>query len=193
MFALGAVRFSLSPAAMGPRPAASVRVLIFVMLAATFEELAFRGYAFQRLIEALGPVAATLLSSLLFGLAHYQNPQATLLGALNTALAGVVLALAYLRTRGLWMPIGLHIGWNVLLGIVFAFPVSGYRLAATGLEARLAGPAWLTGGGFGPEGSVVLTVVAALAVLVLGRLRGLAASPGQHLGVDCGEEVRAGG
>jgi membrane protease YdiL (CAAX protease family) len=187
MYATGAASFSgLRPGAAAA-PGDILRLLAFLLLAAAFEELAFRGYAFQRLVEALGPLAATIVSSAFFSLAHLRNPEATLLSSVNTALAGGLLAVAYLRTRGLWMPIGLHFAWNLFQGPVFSFPVSGYRMPELALEAHLAGPVWLTGGGFGPEGSILLTGVAVVAIAVLTWLPGLASSPGADLGVDLGQ------
>jgi len=111
----------------------------------------------------------------LFGFAHLGNPSATPLSTANTVLAGVLLAAAYLKTRALWLPIGLHWAWNFLMGPVLGLPVSGYRLG--GLPgARVSGPEWLTGGTYGPEGSVVLTVVCAVATVWLWRSRSVAPS-----------------
>jgi membrane protease YdiL (CAAX protease family) len=156
----------------------------FLFLAATFEELTFRGYAFQRVAQVLGPAAAAGVSSALFGFAHYGNPQATLLSTLNTALAGVLLAAARLRGRALWMPIGLHFGWNLFLGPVFSFPVSGYVFGANGPAAFPAIPVWLTGGSYGPEGSAALTGIVLVAILLILRRPLPIASPGSESEVD---------
>lgn len=139
----------------------------FLLLSSIFEELTFRGYALQRAADALGPVLAALLSSALFGWAHFANPQATLYSTLNTVLAGLLLAIARLRSRALWMPIGLHFAWNLFLGPVFSFPVSGYTFGSSSLSAPAPGPLWLSGGAYGPEGSVALTAVLAVALLLL--------------------------
>ena len=172
-------------------PAMSIRssphlilLAAFLFLSATFEELTFRGYALQRLAEVLGPVAASCVSSALFGLAHYGNPQATLLSTLNTVLAGILLAAARLRSRALWMPIGLHFGWNLFLGPVFSFPVSGYAFGAKALAAPAAAPLWLTGGAYGPEGSAALTGILLAAILLLLRLPLPMASLGSQSEVD---------
>jgi membrane protease YdiL (CAAX protease family) len=146
-----------------------LRLAAFLFLAAAFEELVFRGYAFQRLAAALGPVAAAFAASAAFGVAHYANPQATLLSTLNTTLAGLLLATARVRSRALWMPIGLHFGWNLFLGPVFSFPVSGYTFGAGGVPAPPAGPIWLTGGAYGPEGGAALTGILAAAIPMLLR------------------------
>lgn len=141
----------------------------FLLLSSLFEELAFRGYALMCVADSLGPVVAALISSALFGFAHYANPQATLLSSLNTALAGVLLATARLRSRALWMPVALHFAWNFSLGAVFSFPVSGFTLGATRLSAPSPGPIWFTGGAYGPEASVLLTLALVVAIPLLLR------------------------
>jgi membrane protease YdiL (CAAX protease family) len=148
---------------------------LFLLLAAALEEIGFRGYAFQRLVDATGAFGAVAISSFLFGLGHFGNPAATPLSTANTALAGAVMALGYLRTRGLWFPIGLHFAWNFVLGPIASFPVSGIGLISV-FNVRVAGPVWLTGGGYGPEGSVILTVVCLGGIALLGRGSGIVSS-----------------
>jgi hypothetical protein len=156
----------------------------FLFLAAIFEELAFRGYVLQRAAQVLGPVIAGSLSSLLFGFAHSGNPQASLLSILNTVLAGGLLAIARVRSRALWMPIGLHFGWNFFLGPVFSFPVSGYTFGRAGLSPPTPGPMWLSGGAYGPEGGAALTAILVLALPLALRLPLPVASLGTDSGVD---------
>ena len=79
------------------------------------EELLFRGYAFQLLIRAVGPFATILPTSVIFGLMHSGNPNATVLGIVNTVAWGILLGYAVWRTGALWLPIGLHFGWNIAL------------------------------------------------------------------------------
>jgi len=141
----------------------------FLLLSSVFEELTFRGYALVRAADAVGAVIACLASSALFGFAHFANPQATLLSSLNTALAGVLLSIARLRSRALWMPIALHFAWNFSLGPVFSFPVSGYTFGALRLSAPAPGPLWLSGGAYGPEASVALTLALVGAIPLLLR------------------------
>jgi membrane protease YdiL (CAAX protease family) len=98
-----------------------------------------------------------LLSSGVFSLLHLVNPNAESIGfvAVGLFLAGVFLAFGYLRTRQLWLPIGLHIGWNFFEGVIFGFPVSGleyYQLT----RITVVGPQYWTGGAFGPEAGLVL-------------------------------------
>ncbi|ACO34541.1 MULTISPECIES: type II CAAX endopeptidase family protein [Acidobacterium] len=131
------------------------------------EEVAFRGYPFQRLIEATGPVTATVLASLAFGVMHLQNPDATAASTLVTMLAGWLLAVAYLRTRGLWVGWGFHFAWNAVMAIVFGLPLSGLTRFSPLMETSTYGPYWLTGGGYGPEGSAVAIVVLLILVVVV--------------------------
>jgi membrane protease YdiL (CAAX protease family) len=146
-------------------------------IAAALEELLFRGYGFQRLIDAIGSWGAVAVSSIVFGLAHLQNPSVTVLSTVNTALSGAVLSVAYLKTRGLWLPIGLHWAWNFCMGPVFSFPVSGLRIEPVMLHIAIGGPAWLTGGEYGPEGGVVLTVAAVGAIVWLALDTRIGVSP----------------
>lgn len=141
--------------------------ILVLAIAALAEEVAFRGYPFQRLIEAIGPMMATILMAVFFGLIHLRNPGATSASTLVTVLSGVLLATAYLQTRALWLPWGFHFGWNVVMALLFGLPVSGLNFSAV-VESNPLGPVWLTGGMYGPEGSLtaVLVLVAGLVVLV---------------------------
>lgn len=141
----------------------------FLLLAAAFEEIVFRGYAFQRLVDSFGKVGAILILSVLFGLAHRENPSASPLSTANTVLAGVLLAVAYLKTRALWMPLALHWAWNLMVGPIYSLPVSGVHIGPGLFVAEIGGPEWLSGGAYGPEGSVVLTVVCTAAIIWLAR------------------------
>jgi len=133
--------------------------LAVLLVAALAEEVVFRGYPFQRLVEAVGPVAATLLASAAFGIRHLANPDSTRGSTLVTVLAGWLLAMAYLRTRGLWLPWGLHFAWNASMGLLFGLPVSGMRTFSPVISTNAHGPVWLTGDGYGPEGSAVAAAV----------------------------------
>lgn len=150
-----------------------------LFLAAAFEELATRGYAFQRLIESITPLGAVLVFSALFGAGHLGNPHVNPLAVANTVLAGVLLSLVYLKTRALWLPIGLHWAWNFLLGPVFGLPVSGFTRVFQPflLKGQVAGPEWLTGSTYGPEGSILLTVACVAAIVWLARTKSVFPSP----------------
>lgn len=124
------------------------------------EELIFRGAVYRLLESSLGTAWALILSAILFGATHLSNPHATWFSALAIAIeAGLMLPAAYAWTRSLWLPIGLHIGWNFTEGGVFGASVSG-RFGGQGVvNMPLSGPDFVTGGSFGPEGSVVTTAV----------------------------------
>jgi hypothetical protein len=96
--------------------------------------------------------------SCLFGLIHAQNPNASRLGVFNTIVAGVMLSLAYFKTRSLWFPYGLHLCWNVGIGMVMGFPLSGLDLASV-WTTQVTGASWLLGGNYGPEAGVLGTFV----------------------------------
>lgn len=138
------------------------------------EELFSRGYQLQNLEEGLNSTFwAVVISSGVFGLLHITNPNATLISTLGIVLAGVFLAYPYLRTRQLWMSIGMHWGWNFFLGPVFGFPVSGIETFHF-IKINVSGPAVFTGGGFGPEAGLVVLpalVVGALLVRMVTRER----------------------
>jgi membrane protease YdiL (CAAX protease family) len=109
--------------------------LLFVSLVLLFgaagEEMLFHGYAFQLLVRSIGAFATILPVSILFGVEHLGNPNATLLGAVNTILWGILLGFAYWRTNALWLPIGLHFGWNFTLPL-FGVNLSGFTMGVTG-------------------------------------------------------------
>ncbi|WP_328616736.1 CPBP family intramembrane metalloprotease [Amycolatopsis sp. NBC_00355] len=119
---------------------------------AVTEELLFRGVLHRILEQRAGSVIAIVVSSLLFGLTHLINGNATLWGTLAIAVeGGTMLAVAYTATRSLWVPIGLHFAWNWLQGGVFGTAVSGADSEPGLLRTVLSGPDALTGGSFGPE------------------------------------------
>lgn len=143
--------------------------LAAALVAAVAEELLFRGFIFRWLQVGLGTWLAVILSAALFGLAHAANPGATPMSAAAVALeAGVLLSAAYVYSRSLWLPIGIHIGWNFTEGTIFGVDVSGQH--ATGmLSGTLHGPEWLAGGAFGVEASlpaVAVCLVAGGALLI---------------------------
>lgn len=145
-----------------------VVVEIFILVwGAMAEELMFRGYPFQRLVEAFGPVVAVIVMSGLFGLAHIDNPHVSFWAVTNTILVGILLSVAYLRTRLLWLPWGIHFGWNAALGLGFGLPVSGLTEFAVAVHGRAAGPVWLTGGAYGIEGGALGTMAISLGFVPL--------------------------
>jgi membrane protease YdiL (CAAX protease family) len=131
------------------------------------EELLFRGILFRWLEEWGGSWVALLLTSALFGCAHLLNPNASPIAAVGIAFeAGVMLGAAYMLTRSLWLPMGLHAAWNFAQGEVYDIPVSGMPVHGM-VNAQLSGPPLLTGNGFGLEASIIAIVVATLFGLYL--------------------------
>ena len=132
------------------------------------EEVLFRGYAFQRLVEGAGEWPALGLMSLAFLAAHWGNPgmagAARPWASLNLGLAGLLLGLCYLKTRSLALPMGLHAGWNWAQGSLLGFRVSGLEIGSPLVPVLHDRPLWLTGGGFGLEASLPCTLVCLLAI-----------------------------
>jgi membrane protease YdiL (CAAX protease family) len=148
--------------------------LVFYIFVGFYEELLSRGYHLINLAEGLNGrvigkrwavILALMISSIVFGLLHMNNPNATWISTLNIALAGGFLGLGMLLTGSLAIPIGLHITWNLFQGNVFGFAVSGTVRGATLIAVEPVGPVWLTGGRFGPEAGVM-----GLAAMVIGSI-----------------------
>ncbi len=126
------------------------------------EELIFRGILFRWIEDFGGSWMALLLTSALFGAAHLLNPHASPIAAVGIAFeAGVMLGAAYMLTRSLWLPMGLHAAWNFAQGEIYDIPVSGSKVHGM-IDATLSGPPLLTGNGFGLEASPIAMVVATL-------------------------------
>ena len=153
--------------------------LLFV-LAALAEEALFRGYPLQTLTRANLAWLGVFLTSVPFAAIHLQNPNvAAGFTFINTALAGVWLAVAYLRTRSLWFPLGVHWAWNWALGSLFGLPVSGINDLAPYplLRGTDLGPAWLTGGSYGIEGGLACTITLIVSTIFILRTRLVTATP----------------
>ena len=133
-------------------------VSIVLLFGSVGEEMLFRGYGFQVLVKAIGPFATVLPMGVLFGLAHTQNLHFTWLALFNTVLWGVVLGYAFLLSGDLWLPVGLHFGWNWILPLLGA-NLSGFTMGVTGyvLHWKIGEP-W-SGGEYGPEGGWLTSLV----------------------------------
>ena len=166
----------ISPLATGRTMIGSAGLLFVAALA---EEAMFRGYLLQTLSRAKLIWLGVLLTSVPFGLVHLDNPNVVpVVTFLNTVLAGVWLAAAYLRTRSLWLPLGVHWAWNWALGWLFGLPISGMTLGShTLLKATDSGPAWLTGGNYGIEGGAACTVALVVSTVFLWWTPWLRATP----------------
>ena len=150
------------------------------VLAAFMEELLFRGILFRWIEEFAGSWAALVITSALFGLAHIFNPNATWVSSLAIMVeAGMLLGGAYMLARNLWVPMGLHAAWNFTQGFIFDVPVSGRDMHGL-VQARLSGPALLSGGAFGLEASMIgvgLSIPLGAAMIVVAIKRGELVKP----------------
>lgn len=144
-------------------------VFLFFLVAGATEELIFRGFPFQALVHNLGGAMSVIITSVLFGLAHLSNPNASAFSTINTILAGVWLGLAYLMTRSLWLATALHCSWNFAMVVVFGLPVSGLTMFSSlaWLRGSIGSPFWISGGSYGPEGGVAATVALILSTLAI--------------------------
>lgn len=150
--------------------------LAALMLSALSEELMFRGYPLQVLMKGLGTWGSIALISFLFGLLHWGNPGSSGMSVLGTVLAGVALSLAYLKTRSVWFPYGIHLGWNVGLSVVLGYPMSGIRTASF-WTIDVSGSEAMLGGRYGPEAGLLGCGVFLGACVVIHRMRALKVSP----------------
>lgn len=137
--------------------------IVLMLLVAFYEELVFRGYILNNLLQSLNPQKSLLISALLFALAHFGNPGIGLIGFLNIFLAGVLLGINYVYTKNLWFAVMLHFSWNFFQGYVLGFQVSGIPLKSV-LSQQTSGAAFITGGLFGLEASVISTLLYLLAI-----------------------------
>ena len=145
-------------------------VSLLLLVGVLGEEMLFRGYAFQYLVREWNAPGTVLLSGVLFGLVHLSNDNVQPIGAANTALWGCLLGYAYTRTRSLWLPSGIHFGWNLALTL-FTSNLSGLTIRATGWDLRWsAGELW-SGGGYGLEGGLLATIAALPVFLWVRRVR----------------------
>jgi uncharacterized protein len=171
------IHFRFDPAGAGPIGQTLAMSALLFLFAAAAEEILFRGYPLQTLTRAHLAWLGILLTSVPFAAVHLNNPHAVPgFTFVNTALAGVWLAVAYLRTRSLWLPLALHWSWNWAQASLLGLPVSGIERIAPAplLQAMNAGPDWLTGGAYGIEGGAACTMALLISTLVIWRTRFLA-------------------
>lgn len=173
--ASGNLRFTLnSPVTFGNVGRTLLSSLPLFILLAAGEEAAFRGYPLQTMARARLAWVAIVITSVIFSYGHLDNPNVVAgFTFANTAIAGAWLAVAYLKSRSLWFPLGIHWAWNWTMGAVLGVPVSGIeRLTPEPLlRATDLGPAWLTGGTYGLEGGAACTVALLLSTFFIWRTR----------------------
>jgi membrane protease YdiL (CAAX protease family) len=172
-----------------PPPLLLGLLLLGFLIQGGVEEWLVRGYIFRTLRDRSSFPVAGLASSSLFAALHLANPSATAVSTVNTLLAGLVLAELVERSGSLWGAVLGHGVWNFAIGCLISLPVSGIAIFKL-LDVELKGPAPLTGGGYGPEASAVLTAIAVpLAVVLWPRRQEKSAAPAADREI---EEVRPG-
>jgi len=142
----------------------------FFVLAALVEEVAFRGYGFQRFERALGPIGASLGFAAYYALVQSLIPGSGRASFAVSVALGLVLSTAYLRTRGLWLSWGLNFGWKASRALLFGLAVSGDSTHSHVVQGDPMGPLRLTGGGFGLDGSWLAFVVMLAAIPLVFRI-----------------------
>lgn len=166
----GGLRFQINQTA---EPSAIINTLGFSLLVfiigAANEEAMFRGYALQTLSRAKLAWFGIFLTSVPFALLHARNPNVSVFGLINTALAGIWFGVAYLKTRTLWFPFALHMTWNWIQGAFLGIPVSGIKeiMPNPVLQAVDIGPTWLTGGHYGLEGGFACTAAMIVSIAAI--------------------------
>ncbi|MCB0524835.1 MAG: CPBP family intramembrane metalloprotease [Lewinellaceae bacterium] len=177
--------FSCWSGGLGPTANFSISVMPVVLMVlwkliivAWWEELVWRGVILQYLIKGVGLIWAVVISSALFGLIHAGNPDATVLSTLLIALITPQLIYAYLKTGQLWLPIGLHLGWNFFQASVFGFASSGNVSPSLIMQKPLAAD-WLSGGSFGAEGSIIMIPFTIASFFLIHWWVGQTRAPGQ--------------
>lgn len=165
---LGLAHFEVAPGA-DPTVRGALFTVALLFCGAAGEEIAFRGFPLQMLMRGYGAWISILGMGLLFGAMHRFNPGVTVLSTLNTAGFGILFGIALLRTHDLWLPIGLHFGWNATLPFL-GTSLSGFTIRLT--EYQLvwkAGVVW-SGGSYGPEASLIATLVLLLLAWVVWKM-----------------------
>ena len=142
----------------------------FFALAALAEEVAYRGYAFQRFVQAVGPTGATLGFAAIYAIVQALTPGASHASFAVSIVLTFLLSTAYLRTRALWVGWGLNFGWKASRALVFGLAVSGVSSHSPVVEGDPMGPFWLTGGAFGLEGSWITCLILLAALPVVFRI-----------------------
>ena len=136
----------------------SLFVMVILFFGAAGEEILFRGYGFQVLLRSVGPYAAIVPVGVVFGALHAANPNVSALGIANTVGFGILFGYAFFRSHDLWLPIGMHYGWNFTLPL-FGSSVSGIKMEVTGYELQWSAGALWSGGDYGPEASILTSAV----------------------------------
>lgn len=147
-----------------------IQSFFFFLVAAIIEEIVFRGYILNNLLSSMkNKYLALLISSVLFAFVHGLNPNLNLISIINLIIAGLALGITYVYTKNLLFPIFMHVSWNYFQGPIFGFEVSGIN-ASSIIKQKVIGNDLLTGGQFGFEGSVILTILLFGMIIITDRI-----------------------
>ena len=132
----------------------------YILIGAILEELIFRGIVFQALLDRFGVGKAIFISSIVFAIGHFLNPNLSTIGFVNIIIGGVLLSVMFIRTRSLWLVISFHFTWNWLQAFIMGSPVSGNNFGISLISLDFYNlPSWLFGGAFGIEGGILSTCI----------------------------------
>jgi uncharacterized protein len=164
--------FSFGTVALGGSRAAGYAALwaIAFLLVGLFEEFLVRGYALYTLTTGMGFWPSAVLLSVIFGAGHLRNPGESWAGGLSATLIGLFFCFTVRRTGDLWFAIGVHAMWDYSQSFLYSVPDSGAMVEGHLLNSSFHGPAWLTGGSVGPEGSALVFVVIGVMFVMFDRL-----------------------
>ncbi len=165
----GAGTVARQPVTVGTLGVALAQAVVLFVASGVYEEVCYRGFPLRAMLETMRPDRAIGVTALLFTFAHGGNPGTTRLALINVLVAGLWLGVARYKRGNLWLATGLHVGWNLATTWLWGAPVSGFDklFSGTVCAMTLTGPGWLSGGQFGPEGSVICTVVLLATTLLM--------------------------
>jgi membrane protease YdiL (CAAX protease family) len=167
-FTIGVIYLNKGLSVISVNSIAYVIPSLAMVTAAIFEEVIFRGVIFRITEEKLGSYTALAISALIFGAIHLVNPNSTLISGLAVAIeAGLLLGAAYIYTRNLWYPIAIHFAWNFTQSGIYGASTSGHAITKSLFTTRIGGSTMISGGQFGPEGSVQAMIFCLTATIIL--------------------------
>lgn len=165
---IGAIKLQYHPVGYGYIVIDIAIIALGWMIQSAFEEIATRGWLIPRLGSHCSPIMAITITAILFGILHLFSSGVTVLSFLNLTLSGIFFAGYAIYNENIWGVCGLHFSWNLTLGNIYGFPVSGYSAnGKTLLQSQQIGSKLLTGGDFGPEGGLVTTILLLVGIVVL--------------------------